>query len=774
MAKFTVDTHLFRELGELLVGRDSTALIELIKNAYDADATEVVVYGERLNSPEEGRIHVVDNGVGMNEEAFERGFLRVASRLKEQGERRSPLFKRRYTGAKGIGRLAAHKLARRLEVYSVPREAGSGAFPQVLEAVIDWDEIERYETLEEIGSTGAIVLDTLKAHKDVRPGTMLVLKRLRRAWTQAERARFFAEVRSSDPPSFLRKPLPSSVITKPLLFDAPVERDYGTETMGSPFRVRLEGEFASGDEYWALVADMANWVLEIRAGATKVDFAISPTKKTLRDTPEAKGTRHSVDFPELEEWPKFDARILVREGPLNLKGDRRVWASRASGVRVYMEGFRILPYGDSGDDWLSLDFDYTRRPRQLEFLKRYGFDTEDEDPDVGLVRVPSNNYYGAVFLTQEGCPDMRLLVNREGFVPEASFDTLVQIVRLGIDLLTRERAAVAYESRKKRREVRLKRREREVSQVDSNGRSGKTGASDETAELLQRMREVSDRMKEVEAHLSGDVKEVSKAAIMGLDEANAKIEDLNSERMLLYVLASVGTQMAAFVHEINVLLGAAQTIEQALERIVAEHRRKAEGRRPNMPWSKLRSTLRVVTELKRGLERQASFLTDVITVDALRRRSRQRLYERFDAAVRLFHHQAERLGIKIENQIPPELRSPPMFSAEVTSVFANLLSNAVKAAGEGGRILASASSSDDQVQVWLQNTGAAVGLDEAERWFRPFQSTTTEIDSVLGQGMGLGLTITRNLLDNYGGSVRFVKPDSPFSTAVEMVLPIRS
>ena len=40
-ARFTVDTHLFRELGELLVGRDSTALVELIKNAYDADAEEV-------------------------------------------------------------------------------------------------------------------------------------------------------------------------------------------------------------------------------------------------------------------------------------------------------------------------------------------------------------------------------------------------------------------------------------------------------------------------------------------------------------------------------------------------------------------------------------------------------------------------------------------------------------------------------------------------------------------------------------------------------------
>ena len=50
MATFTVDTHLFRELGELLVGRDSTALVELIKNSYDADATEVVVYGEALSN----------------------------------------------------------------------------------------------------------------------------------------------------------------------------------------------------------------------------------------------------------------------------------------------------------------------------------------------------------------------------------------------------------------------------------------------------------------------------------------------------------------------------------------------------------------------------------------------------------------------------------------------------------------------------------------------------------------------------------------------------
>src|SRR5215213_2359663 len=104
---FTVDTHLFRELGALLVGRDSTALIELVKNAYDADAERVIVSGEGIGEHGRGVIVVDDDGNGMTEDEFESGFLRVASRTKEIGERRSPEFQRRYTGAKGIGRLVA-------------------------------------------------------------------------------------------------------------------------------------------------------------------------------------------------------------------------------------------------------------------------------------------------------------------------------------------------------------------------------------------------------------------------------------------------------------------------------------------------------------------------------------------------------------------------------------------------------------------------------------------------------------------------------------------
>ncbi|MDE0778994.1 MAG: ATP-binding protein, partial [Nocardioides sp.] len=80
MSDFRVDTHIFRELGALLVGRDSTALAELIKNCYDADATDGSVRGQNLRTAKLSSVVVSDNGNGMTKSEFERGFLTIASR----------------------------------------------------------------------------------------------------------------------------------------------------------------------------------------------------------------------------------------------------------------------------------------------------------------------------------------------------------------------------------------------------------------------------------------------------------------------------------------------------------------------------------------------------------------------------------------------------------------------------------------------------------------------------------------------------------------------
>jgi signal transduction histidine kinase len=266
------------------------------------------------------------------------------------------------------------------------------------------------------------------------------------------------------------------------------------------------------------------------------------------------------------------------------------------------------------------------------------------------------------------------------------------------------------------------------------------------------LQEAQDKLEQAAARIS-DVSDVS--------------NDLIGEGTMLHVLASVGTQFAGFVHEINALLGSAETIERALGEL------RQAGNLDRVTKSRLAHIHRATGDLRRQLERQASYLIDVVSPDARRRRSRQSLAERFDAASRLVAHIAERRGILIKNTIPPALKSPPMFPAELTAIFSNLLTNAVKAAGADGRVLASASEQDSAVTLRIENTGTPVVPGEGEKWFRPFESSTTEIDAVLGQGMGLGLPITRTILEEYGAEISFAPPSKGFATSLSITFPGR-
>jgi hypothetical protein len=358
MPNFSVDTHVFRELGELLVGRDSTALVELIKNSYDADATEVVVYGENLDDLENGIIKVSDNGIGMDVKTFSEGFLRIAARTKDTGDRRSTLFKRRYTGAKGIGRLAAHKLARVIEVESL--SAANGKSPEGVSAKIDSDGIEKKRTLDEIPDTNTIKVESLKPGSKAASGTTITLRRLRKRWTKVEHGRFLEEAQSFEIPRHLVGPLPKTAVARDLLFKSPHIRDAKTD---AEFVVKLEGELPPPDDYWAAALAAANWVIEIDALSRpgSVLFCIAPTTRTIEELGETEVRRFHMRYPSGEAGPNFQARILLGTGSMPGKDTVRSWSGRASGIRVFTEGFRVLPYGEPGNDWLKLDRDSAER-----------------------------------------------------------------------------------------------------------------------------------------------------------------------------------------------------------------------------------------------------------------------------------------------------------------------------------------------------------------------------------------------------------------------------
>lgn len=764
MAKFTVDTQLFRELGELLVGRESTALVELIKNAYDADARAVIVEGRNLSSPEEGRIIISDNGVGMTGEEFENGFLRIATRSKSEGTKRSAVFDRRYTGEKGVGRLALHKLARHVEIESFKWNGEPPSGPQLpmslagLKASIDWDIVEASETLDGLEKTKALTVSDLRASPERKgAGTLILLTKLRKKWHEKDISKFHDDVATLVPPTALVDSLPENVLSKSLLFAKPKVRDSGALDSGA-FEIELLGDLAFSDSMLSSVTEASDWIIEIDCDAIAklARYHIAPTPKTLEKYPGAESLEFETPLPEEASRLSFQARILQRSNS--------VWDKRHQGIRVYMEGFRVLPYGEPTDDWLHLNYDYTRRGRG--FLKVSGADFDDifaGDEEEGLVLQSNAAYFGGVFLTHEGAPHLKMLVNREGFLPGPAMDFIKDRIRLGTDMLVRVRYATTKEiKRARKREITLQRGAVQKADLRDQPTAWVIGHS---------IKNASESIAQARAAMAaGNIEGAQKALESTgapLSQAEDSFREVAAEAAMFRVLASVGTELAAFTHEINGLLAMAVGLTRQLDRISQAAALSGEDRKS------LKKALEAAQDLRQNLERQAVYLVDITSVDARRRRSRQVIADRFEAASRLVRHAAEKRDIEIINAMGGDLRSPPMFPAELTAVFSNLLTNAVKFSSKGGRIEATARANQGGtgIRIRVQNTGVRVALEGADKWFEPFRSTSTNVDATLGQGMGLGLTITRSILDEYGARIAFVEPSPGFDAAIEIVFP---
>lgn len=110
--RFSVDAKIVERLGEQLVSKRTTALTELIKNSYDADAENVQV--EFINTESlGGTVIIKDDGSGMSRDDLVKGFMTISTSDKVENPY-SQKYKRYKAGRKGIGRFSAQKIAERL------------------------------------------------------------------------------------------------------------------------------------------------------------------------------------------------------------------------------------------------------------------------------------------------------------------------------------------------------------------------------------------------------------------------------------------------------------------------------------------------------------------------------------------------------------------------------------------------------------------------------------------------------------------------------------
>lgn len=177
---FRTRARVLNQLGEQLIKNESIALLELIKNSYDADASKCLVEMRSPESTENGEIIIWDNGEGMSKSTLSTAWLEIGTSYKEdllknERTKRTSKYERLRLGEKGIGRLGVHRLGRNIEIVTKQVNAKECSLK------IDWDTIEKSTYLEDI-PVSITERDPIEFKNET--GTKIIIKKLRTPWTR--------------------------------------------------------------------------------------------------------------------------------------------------------------------------------------------------------------------------------------------------------------------------------------------------------------------------------------------------------------------------------------------------------------------------------------------------------------------------------------------------------------------------------------------------------------------------------------------------------------
>ena len=131
--QFKTNSRHISQLGRELVTDFVTALVELIKNSYDADAYGVKIILDKPNTPQ-SRIVLIDTGTGMTQSDFENKWMVIGTNNKIT-EPYTPKGRKK-AGKKGIGRFSVERLAEKVQIYSFPE------FEPPYRVDINWNSFE--------------------------------------------------------------------------------------------------------------------------------------------------------------------------------------------------------------------------------------------------------------------------------------------------------------------------------------------------------------------------------------------------------------------------------------------------------------------------------------------------------------------------------------------------------------------------------------------------------------------------------------------------------
>ncbi|MDP1929759.1 MAG: sensor histidine kinase [Thiobacillus sp.] len=714
MAKLRPRARIVRTIGDQLISGPEAALIELVKNAFDADSPSVKI---KITPPSNacplGAISVTDNGHGMSyTDVIERWFEPATD---DKLQRRYSPASRRMLGAKGIGRFAASRLGTKTVLRSVAKNVETKIAEEIL-VQIDWDDFSADKYLEDVDiPTSRRVMDTVN---EITTGVQLVITDLRDIWSKKRLTKLVRELRrvatpteggnefkihldlgdfsiadvGFDGPSLLRELNVDISSTN----EAPASPD-----LIVPFKLQdhadylLIGNFDKSGSFKGTftVCRGDNQPQELSIPAP----ALGPDEVSCGPL----NLRINVYDREAESIEGLFRRMGLDFDAIGIRAARQILTDNA-GIAIFRNGFRIRPYGEPENDWLELE-------RQR---------VQDPSKKLGLSQVS-----GSVGIGDEDESGLIERSSREGLEHTGEFDRLKKLIH-GVFLHVEDRR---------------------VDFREKAGLSRKKSGDVTRVKQIASLRAVSSAVSKLPMQYQEPIR---KAIAKDAGALAASLEEIDEYQKLLQSRASLGLVVAQVIHEGRRILNPMATAAKALfdnQGVVLESSKRGEIFRKQFPDH--------ADTIQAGTKSMSRLFKRLDPVSG-RRRGRPAAFsleEAISSALSLFSDliSENNIGLHIEAK---EVGKAYGFAEDFQAALLNVLENAIHWLIVGNResknINVSVKQAGSQIEVSIENDGPLIDEDYIPRLFQPGFSLKSD-------GTGLGLSIAREACRASKGDLLF-------------------
>jgi signal transduction histidine kinase len=784
-----------------LIGRENFsnaegAIIELVKNSYDANAKHCLILfdipfpdiskipraaASKDHSPAGNSIYIIDDGVGMDNDTIMNQWMEIGTGNKEANYQVGDRIK---TGAKGIGRFALDRLGCVAEVYTVAegRNIKSGYYWKM-----DWRQFDipdrgitdiMAELEERTDSLTSFLAERLKGKTDLiklingkslTHGTIIQITQVKDVWDADALKGLHKSLEALIPPK------DSAVQFGVSFYHVQAPKDFGEVQTAyfNDFDYKVTGEFDASS-------------LKVRLSITRNELDLKKVKKefpaVLKQakkpydlaTLEKKTFTCSASVHQLMDWePDPDNKTLLKgigsfdftfyflkrtsgkeEYPFKefIPKERTSILEKFGGIRIYRDSFRVRPYGENGNDWLKLGERAAKSPAGA-------------GQRIGDWRVGPNQIFGIINISRIKNPGIVDKSDRGALVENETFAAFTNVLLAMIGAFEYDRSVILnpfyLEGKKREDEERQKK------------------ITEEAKLLAQKMMEAARKEKTgakqgARKRANGTQRSIQRMAEKSLEKVATREED-KAEIAQIRSLASLGLVVASFSHELKEIRNNAddiKTLEETFKSLVPEDQRQKDD---------YIEGLDILDTLISDYRAVVHWINYALT--AIKSDKRKRNTLKFD---RYFESLGKQWRPALtERKIIIDLKGSirkvydfRAFEVDMDTIFSNLISNSIDAFNRlkvrrERKISIEARMINDTIRIIYSDTGAGIPQvfqDDKEQIFLPF--VTSKRDKYGNNiGTGLGMYLVKEVVNSYEGIIQLLDTNLGFQLQID--LPIR-